>query len=90
MVEVDLLDFLRKYKQLAKQALETDAGKPVESGLARWKHLVIHGYRLEDGHSCRETENRFGVSANCVRSSSLISTMFRTTLRSTNRSIDSI
>ncbi|MFC6769919.1 transposase, partial [Natrinema soli] len=58
MVEVDLLDFLRKYKQLAKQALGTDAGKPVEGGLARWKHLVIHGYRLEDGHSYRETENR--------------------------------
>ena len=25
---------------------------------ARWKHLVIHDYRLEDGYSYRETENR--------------------------------
>jgi IS5 family transposase len=58
MVEVDLLDFIRNCKRLAKQALGTDAGKPVEGGLARWKHLVIHGYRLEDGHSYRETENR--------------------------------
>ena len=58
MVEVDLLDFMRKYKRLAKQALGTNASKPVEGGLARWKHLIIHGYRLEDDHSYRETENR--------------------------------
>jgi IS5 family transposase len=58
MVEVDLLDFMRICKRLAKQALGTDAGKPVEGGLARWKHVVIHCYRLEDDHSYRETENR--------------------------------
>jgi IS5 family transposase len=58
MVEVDLLDFMRIGKRLAKQALGKDAGKPVEGGLARWKHVVIHCYRLEDEHSYRETENR--------------------------------
>ena len=58
MAEVDLLDFLRDCKRLAIQALGTNAGKPSFGGLARWKHLVIHGYRLEDDHSYRETENR--------------------------------
>jgi hypothetical protein len=28
------------------------------NGLTRWKHVVIHCYRLEDNHSYRETENR--------------------------------
>jgi IS5 family transposase len=58
MAEVDLLDFLRDCKRFAIQALGTNAGKPAEGGLARWKHLVIHGYRVEDDHSYRETENR--------------------------------
>ena len=58
MAEVDLLDFLRDCKRFAIQALGTNPDKPAEGGLARWKHLVIHGYRLEDDHSYRETENR--------------------------------
>ena len=57
MVEVDLLDFMRTCKQLVKEALGIDAGEST-NGLARWKHIVIHCYRLEDGHSYRETENR--------------------------------
>ena len=57
MAEVDLLDFLMECKRLAIQALGTNAGKPTFGGLVRWKHLVIHGYRLEDDHSYRETEN---------------------------------
>ena len=58
MAEVDLLDFLRECKRLAIQALGTNPGKPAEGELARWKHLIIHRYRLEDDHSYRETENR--------------------------------
>ncbi len=58
MVEVDLLDFMRICKRLTIQALGEDAGKPAEGGLARWKHVVIHCYRLEEGYSYRETENR--------------------------------
>jgi IS5 family transposase len=57
MVEVDLLDFMRTCKRLVKQALGTSAGEST-NGLARWKHVVIHCYRLEDDHSYRETENR--------------------------------
>ena len=45
-------------KRLARQALGNQAGEPTFGGLARWKHVVIHCYRLEDGHSYRETENR--------------------------------
>lgn len=58
MVEVDLLDFFEWLKRLAKQALGKDAGEPATGGFSRWKHLVIHGFRLEEEHSFRETENR--------------------------------
>ena len=58
MVEVDLLDFIKNCKRLAKQALGQAAGESPFGGLARWKHIVIHCYRLEDDHSYRETENR--------------------------------
>ena len=57
MVEVDLLDFMRTCKHLVKQALGPNAGEST-NGLARWKHVVIHCYRLEDDHSYRETGNR--------------------------------
>ena len=57
MVEVDLPDFMTICKRLTRQALGNQAGEPAEGGLARWKHIVIHCYRLEDGHSYRETEN---------------------------------
>ena len=58
MVEVDLLDFVETFKRLAKQALGKHAGEPVTGGFARWKHVVIHGFRREEEHSFRETENR--------------------------------
>ena len=58
VVEIDLLDFMRTCKQLTKQALREDAGKPAEGGLARWKHVVITYYRIEEGYSYRETENQ--------------------------------
>ena len=34
------------------------AGEPATGGFARWVHLVIHCYRIEDEHSYRTTENR--------------------------------
>jgi len=43
-VEIDIFDFVEEYRHLAKQA----------SG----KHVVIHCFRREEGHSYRETENR--------------------------------
>jgi IS5 family transposase len=57
MVEVDLLDFMKNCKRLIKEAMGTNAGEST-NGLARWKYVVIHCYRLEDDHSYRETENR--------------------------------
>ena len=58
MVEVDLLDFVETFKRLAKQALGKHAGEPATGGFARWKHVVIHGFRREEEHNFRETENR--------------------------------
>jgi hypothetical protein len=55
MVEVDLLDFVETFKRLAKQALGKHAGEPATGGFARWKHVVIHGFRREEEHSFRET-----------------------------------
>jgi IS5 family transposase len=57
-MEVDILDFVEKCRHLAKQALGKHAGEPASGGFARWKHAVIHCFRLEEGHSFRETENR--------------------------------
>ena len=34
------------------------AGKPASGGFARWVHVVLHCFRLEEGHSYRETPNR--------------------------------
>ncbi|SEP16978.1 Transposase DDE domain-containing protein [Halogranum amylolyticum] len=58
MVEVDLLDFVDWFKRLAKQALEKHADEPATGEFVRWKHVVIHGFRLEEEHSFRETANR--------------------------------
>jgi hypothetical protein len=58
MVEVDLLDFTRVCKRLAKQALGKRAGVSTEGRYARWIHVAIHCFRLEDEHSYRTTENR--------------------------------
>ena len=57
-MEVDLLDFVEQCRHLAKQALGKHAGEPASGGFARWKHVVLHCFRLEDGHSYRETPNR--------------------------------
>jgi IS5 family transposase len=57
-MEIDLLDFVEQCRHLAKQALGKHAGEPASGGFARWKHVVLHCLRLEDGHSYRETPNR--------------------------------
>ncbi|KAB7519434.1 transposase [Halosegnis rubeus] len=57
-MEVDLLDFVEQCRQLVKQALGKHAAEPASGGFARWKHVVLHCFRLEDGHSYRETPNR--------------------------------
>ena len=53
-MEVDLLNFVEQCRHLAKQALGKHAGEPASGGFARWKHVVLHCLRLEDGHSYRE------------------------------------
>jgi IS5 family transposase len=57
-MEVDLLDFVEQCRHLAKQALGKHAGEPASGGFARWVHVVLHCFRLEEGHSYRETPNR--------------------------------
>ncbi|TMT81729.1 IS5 family transposase [Haloterrigena sp. H1] len=57
-MEIDLLDFIEQCRDLAKQALGKHAGEPASGGFARWVHVVLHCFRLEEGHSYRETPNR--------------------------------
>ena len=57
-MEVDLLDFVEQCRHLVKQALGKHAGEPASGGFARWKHVVLHCFRLEEDHSYRETPNR--------------------------------
>ena len=57
-MEIDLLDFVKQCRRLAKQALGKHAGEPASGGFARWVHVVLHCFRLEEGHSYRETPNR--------------------------------
>jgi len=62
-MEVDLLDFAEQCRRPVKQALGKHAGEPASGGFARWKHVVLHCLRLEDGHSYRETPNRLKYMA---------------------------
>lgn len=57
-MEIDLLNFVEQCRHLAKQALGKHAGDPGAGGFARWKHVVLHCFRLEEGHSHRATPNR--------------------------------
>ena len=57
-MEIDFLDFIEQCRRLAKQVLGEHTGEPASGGFARWKHVVLHCFRLEDGHSYRETPNR--------------------------------
>ncbi len=54
-MEVDILDFVEQCRYLAKQALGKHAGEPASGGFARWIHVVLHCFRLEEEHSFRET-----------------------------------
>jgi len=56
-MEVDLLDFVEQCRRLVKQALGKHAGEPASGGFARWKHVVLHCLRLEDGHLPRNAES---------------------------------
>ncbi len=62
-MEIDLLDFVEQCRHLVKQALGKHADEPASGGFARWKHVVLHCLRLEDGHSYRETPNRLKYMA---------------------------
>ena len=57
-MEIDILDFVEQCRDLAKQALGKHAGEPASGGFARWVHVVLHCFRLEEDHSYRETPNR--------------------------------
>ncbi|WP_233565439.1 IS5 family transposase [Halorubrum sp. Atlit-26R] len=39
------------------------AGEPASGGFARWVHVVLHCFRLEENHSYRETPNRLEYMA---------------------------
>jgi len=62
-MEVDLLDFVEQCRRLVKQALGKARGRAASGRFARWKHVVLHCLRLEDGHSYRETPNRLKYMA---------------------------
>ena len=57
-MEIDILDFIEQCRHLAKQALGKHAGEPASGGFARWVHVVLHCFRVEETHSYRETPNR--------------------------------
>lgn len=57
-MEVNLLDFARTCKRVAKQALGLHAGEPASGGFARWKHVVLHCIRIEDEYTYREVIDR--------------------------------
>lgn len=62
-MEIDILDFIEQCCQIAKQGWGKHAGKPASGGFAHWIHVVLHCFRLEDGHSYRETPNRLKYMA---------------------------
>ncbi|WP_254280610.1 IS5 family transposase [Haloarcula marina] len=57
-MEIDIFDFVEQCRDLAKQALGKHAGEPVSGGFARWVLVVLHCFRLEEGHCYLETPNR--------------------------------
>ncbi|WP_284011596.1 IS5 family transposase [Haloarcula pelagica] len=62
-MEVDILDFVEQCRRLAKQALGKHAGEPASGGFARWVHVVLHCFRVEEEYSYRETPNRLEYMA---------------------------
>ena len=55
---IDILEFIEQCRDLAKQPLGKHAGEPASSGFARWVHVVLHCFRVEETHSYRETPNQ--------------------------------
>jgi IS5 family transposase len=62
-MEVNLLNSVEQCRHLVKQALGRHAGELASGGFTRWKHIVLHCLRLEDGHNYRETPNRLKYMA---------------------------
>ena len=62
-MEIDIFDFIEPCRELAKQACWGHAGEPANSGFARWLHIVLYCFRVEDGHSYRETLKRLKYMA---------------------------
>ncbi|QAU14050.1 IS5 family transposase [Halorubrum sp. BOL3-1] len=62
-MEIDILDFIEQCRHLAKQALGKHVGEPASGGFARWVHVVLHCFRVEETHSYRETPNRLKYMA---------------------------
>jgi len=62
-MEIDILDFVEQCRRLAKQALGKHAGEPASGGFARWVHVVLHCFRVEEEYSYRETPNRLEYMA---------------------------
>lgn len=58
---INLLDFTRNCRRLAKQALGSFAGKPASGGLPRWVHVVVHCLRLEEEWTYTEVIDRLSL-----------------------------
>ncbi len=57
-MEIDFLDFVEQYRDIAKQALGKHAGEPASGRFAPWVHVVLHCFRREESHSYCETPNQ--------------------------------
>lgn len=62
-MELDIFDFIEQCRHLAEQALGKHAGEPASGGSARWIHVVLHCFRVEETHSYREAPNRLQYMA---------------------------
>ncbi|MWV40211.1 IS5 family transposase [Natrialba sp. INN-245] len=58
---INLLDFARNCRRLAKQAFGSHAGKPASGGLPRWVHVVVHCLRVEEGWTYPEVIDRLSL-----------------------------
>lgn len=90
MVEVDLLDFMRNCKRLAKQALGPTRASPLKAGLPAGNTSSFTGIGSKMTTATVKRKIVSDVSANHARSSNSISPMFRITPRSTRRLTDPI
>lgn len=58
---IDLLDFARKVKHIAKQALGKKATKPKSGGLPRWTHIAVHCIRKQENYTYKQLTNRLSL-----------------------------